>query len=483
MAVIVDSRHVKNAGIENRRRFIDRIKGQAKKAIMDSISDRKIGEIGKEGIDVNVNPNDISEPSIAHGKGGNNRHVHPGNKKYHRGQEIPKPNGGGGGGSGNGASASGEGEDDFVFHLSREEFLDLFFEDLELPNMTRKNLVESSQKIRRRAGYTTTGEANQINLLSTFMRRKGRLMATESPHYREMEEILQEMISVLSKYTPSLKTHFNKAQAEEDYLPLKFSVEALQQDVAEMKISARGVMSHEDESKIRDLELRLEEEEGKRSSIVRWDDVNDTRYNNYPEFPVPENKSVMFCVMDVSGSMDEEKKTFAKIFYFLLHTFLTRNYSTVDIVFIRHHERAKEVDEEEFFYSRETGGTIVSSALQMVDDIARERFLPQGYDVYMAQASDGDNFDHDIQASRDAIESILTYAQGVFYTEITRRPQQNLWKMYNEVKSTHSDNFWMGIIREKVDIAKVFRGFFAKTYNYNRADAVSAVNAYAAPSI
>jgi len=315
------------------------------------------------------------------------------------------------------------------------------------------------------------------------MRRKGRLMATESPHFKEMEEILQRMVSLLEKYTPNLKTHFNLALAEDDYLPIKYSVEALQKDVADMKAATTGLLSEEDSKELLRLEELFQEEEQKRESIVRWDDVNDTRYNNHPEFPVPENKSVMFCVMDVSGSMDEEKKTFAKLFYFLLHTFMTRNYDSVDIVFIRHHSVAKEVGEEEFFYSKESGGTVVSSALQLVDDIARARYLPKGHDVYMAQASDGDNFDNDIEKSRTALESILSYAQGVFYTEITRGEQQNLWKMYKEVRSQHTDNFWMGIIKEKTDITKVFRDFFAKTYNYDRANAVSAVQAYAEPGI
>ena len=74
----------------------------------------------------------------------------------------------------------------------------------------------------------------------------------------------------------------------------------------------------------------------------------------------------MFCVMDVSGSMDEAKKDIAKRFFILLYIFLTKNYENIELVFIRHHTSAKEVNEEEFFYSRETGGTVVSSALELM---------------------------------------------------------------------------------------------------------------------
>jgi len=72
----------------------------------------------------------------------------------------------------------------------------------------------------------------------------------------------------------------------------------------------------------------------------------------------------MFCLMDVSGSMDESRKDLAKRFFMLLYLFLKRNYDRIDVVFIRHHTVAKEVNEEDFFHSRESGGTVVSSALK-----------------------------------------------------------------------------------------------------------------------
>jgi len=68
----------------------------------------------------------------------------------------------------------------------------------------------------------------------------------------------------------------------------------------------------------------------------------------------------MFGIMDVSGSMGEWEKEMAKRFFMLLLLFLTYNYEKVDIVWIRHHSIASEVDEEEFFYSHQTGGTLVS---------------------------------------------------------------------------------------------------------------------------
>ena len=79
----------------------------------------------------------------------------------------------------------------------------------------------------------------------------------------------------------------------------------------------------------------------------------------------------MFCLMDVSGSMTQDIKEIAKRFFILLHMFLKRHYEKTEVVFIRHHTKADEVDEEEFFYSRETGGTVVSSALELMKQVVQ----------------------------------------------------------------------------------------------------------------
>lgn len=85
----------------------------------------------------------------------------------------------------------------------------------------------------------------------------------------------------------------------------------------------------------------------------------------------------------------------AKRFYILLYLFLSRTYKNVEVVYIRHHTQAKEVDEHEFFYSQETGGTIVSSALKLMDEVVKERYNPAQWNIYAAQASDGDNWADD----------------------------------------------------------------------------------------
>ena len=112
----------------------------------------------------------------------------------------------------------------------------------------------------------------------------------------------------------------------------------------------------------------------KKIDTVPFIDTFDLRFKNYERRPVPSSQAVMFCLMDVSGSMDQATKDIAKRFYVLLYLFLTRTYENVEVVFIRHHTQAKEVDEHEFFYSQETGGTIVSSALKLMTDVVSKPY-------------------------------------------------------------------------------------------------------------
>jgi uncharacterized sporulation protein YeaH/YhbH (DUF444 family) len=199
-----------------------------------------------------------------------------------------------------------------------------------------------------------------------------------------------------------------------------------------------------------------------RARAVPFIDTFDLRYANRVKQPQPTTQAVMFCIMDVSGSMDRARKDLAKRFFTLLYLFLKRNYEKIDVVFIRHHTVAKEVDEQEFFYSRETGGTVVSSALQMMADIMAERYPIASWNIYTAQASDGDNWHHDSPACRDLLlQRIMPHVRYFSYIEITPDRHQSLWEAYEEVKAQHP-NFAMRQIDGPADIYPVFRDLFRR---------------------
>jgi uncharacterized protein len=180
----------------------------------------------------------------------------------------------------------------------------------------------------------------------------------------------------------------------------------------------------------------------------------------------------MFCLMDVSGSMTEHMKDLAKRFYILLYIFLKRRYKNVDVVFIRHTHEASEVDEDTFFNSPETGGTVVSTALEEMAKVVADRYDPDSWNIYAAQASDGDNTasDNDRTASLLTRE-ILPICQYYAYLEVGRdaehfppgfiRRDSDLWQTYTSLIKNGAP-MAMRKVGHRRDIYPVFRELFAK---------------------
>ncbi|GGY66843.1 UPF0229 protein [Cellvibrio zantedeschiae] len=421
MSYIIDRRlNSKNKSAVNRQRFLRRYRDQIQKSVSDAVSNRSIRDIDKGG-KVSIPAKDIGEPVIHHGNGGHNTRVLPGNKQFTTGDKVNRPQGGAGGGGGKNASDSGEGEDDFSFTLSQEEFLDFMFEGLELPNLIKRQLsgVEEFKKVR--GGIANEGQPGRINIVRSLRAANMRRIALTAGKRKRLLE-LEEQLNLLDQ---------------------------------------------QEESK-RDLLLRQEilHEMTKLSHAIKrtpWLDTFDLKYNLQIKQPIPRSKAVMFCIMDVSGSMDQATKDIAKRFFILLYLFLQRNYEKTEIVFIRHHTSAKEVDEDEFFHSRETGGTVVSSSLKLMQEIIEDRYSPNEWNIYGAQASDGDNWGDDSANCKELMsEHLLPLCQYYSYIEITPHDHQALWRTYEEVQKEHSDKFSLQHIIGIEDIYPVFRELFHK---------------------
>jgi uncharacterized sporulation protein YeaH/YhbH (DUF444 family) len=420
---IIDRRLAgKNKSIGNRERFLRRHKEQIREAVKRAIDGRGIRDI-ERGEDIHIPKRDLTEPVFGHGQGGMREVVHPGNQEYIRGDRIERPKGGqGGGGSGSGqASDQGEGEDDFVFALSKEEFMQVFFEDLALPHLVRTQLAEVPEWKTHRAGYSSDGTPNNLHVVRSMRGAIGRRIAIGAGSRRE----LREMEAKLEELKVALKPGDTIAEAE----------------------------IHELEEQITALRARLER--------IPYLDPIDLRFRNRVRVPVPTSKAVMFCLMDVSGSMDEGRKELSKRFFILLYLFLTRHYEKIELVFIRHHTQAQEVDEENFFHARETGGTVVSSALVLMDEIIRERYNPSEWNIYGAQASDGDNWHHDSGRCRELLnDKILPLCRYYAYVQVAEE-EQNLWEEYTQLLDVHR-HFAMRKATSQDQIYPVFRDLFKK---------------------
>ncbi|MCG8547648.1 MAG: YeaH/YhbH family protein [Alphaproteobacteria bacterium] len=431
MRHFVDRRlNPKDKNLGNRQRFMRRARAQIKKVVNDSIKNRSITNVD-EGETVSIPTKGIGEPRFHHSPtGGYRERVFPGNKEFNAGDKIQKPVQGGGEG-GKKASDQGEAEDAFTFELTREEFLDIYFEDLELPDLVKKDLKEIKSFQYQRAGYSLTGTPNQISVRRTIRHSLGRRIAMSRPKLEEVE-LVQEEID---------------------------------------RIEDEGPQSETDLSRLAALKERLEKLVESRRSIPYLDPV-DIRYKRLERTPKPNTKAVMFCLMDVSGSMGEREKELAKRFFILLHLFLKRRYRQTDIVFIRHTHEASEVDEETFFYSRESGGTVVSTALTEMLKVLRDRYPPDSWNVYAAQASDGDNFPDDGDRCVNLLQNeIMPLCQYFAYVEIIDERELDmfqapnagaeLWQAYQIVRENWS-NFEMKHIARPGDIYPVFRELFAK---------------------
>jgi uncharacterized sporulation protein YeaH/YhbH (DUF444 family) len=413
---IIDRRFdSKNKSAANRGRFLKRFRGQIRKAVADAIAQRSIKDIDKDER-VGIPAKDISEPQFSLGRGGRRVRVLPGNDRFGRGDQLDRPPDAAAG-QGRGGSPDGQGIDDFAFTLTKEEFLDIFFDDLALPDLVKTQLAHIEEYRRVRAGFTQTGVPTNLSIVRSLRGAAGRRIAVGTPFATRLRELEKRLEGLLA------------SRVESD------------PEVVELR------------NEIARLRARIER--------IPFIDSFDLRYRNRVLVPQPSTQAVMFCLMDVSGSMDEERKLIAKRFFMLLYIFLTRSYERIDVVFIRHHIQAFEVDEDDFFRSRETGGTVVSTALDLMQRIIRERYSTALWNIYGAQASDGDNWDNDSPHCRELlVDTILPLVQYFAYIEIAPEPQ-NLWLEYQKLLDGH-ENFAMQRIAELTDIYPVFRELFAR---------------------
>jgi len=413
---IVDRRLNPNSkSLENRQLFLRRAKAQVQDAVRTASGGRDMGK-ALEGGEVSIPSDGVREPRLRTVPGDVQDHILPGNKTFSEGDVLPRP----GGGGGRGGAGEGDGEDAFRFMLTREEFLEMFLDDLELPDMAKRRMASVEREGLRRAGYQTSGSPTSMSIGRTMQLALVRRTALKRP------------------------TSANLA--------------ALEAELAECK----------DEARRKTLTAEIEAAKTRMRRIPYIDPI-DVRYRRFEVEPRPVARAVMFCLMDVSGSMTEHMKDLAKRFFLLLYVFLTRRYKQVDVVFIRHTDKAEEVDEDTFFRSPASGGTLVSSALAAMARIVGERYSPNDWNIYAAQASDGDNAHGDGQVTAQLLtEAVLPVCQYFAYLEVgatshlrQSMPESPLWTLYERLQEEGAP-LSMRRVEDRNEIFPVFRELFRK---------------------
>ncbi len=419
---IIDRRpnpHGKN--LENRQRVLARARGAVARATQAAIDQGTLREVGRDQA-VTIPADALQEPSFhTVFSSGQRQVVLSGNREFSTGDRLARPKGGGGGGSGAG-QGGGEGEEGFRFVLTRDEFLDLFFEDLELPDLVKKQIVTTETMSPVRSGNSIDGSPSQIDMARTLRQSMARRIGLRRPKPPEVVA-LEQAIALLEASG----------------------------DDAERLVALQAELA---------LALR-------RMARVPWVDSVDLRYRRYTMTPKPSARAVMFCLMDVSGSMTEQMKDLSKRFFLLLHVFLERRYKRVELVFIRHTETAEEVDEQTFFTDPRTGGTVVSTALAEFARIQRARYPHDSWNIYAAQASDGDNSGSDTLKAVTMLENdILPLVQHFAYIEVAHsaaqiRGETDLWRGYDPL-SRREPRLAMRRVSDPRDIFPVFRDLFGR---------------------
>lgn len=408
---IIDRRKTnKNKSVGNRQKFIKRYKSRIKRSV-DAISDTKgITDILKDR-KITIDQDEIEEPNFNFDMSTGERDViFTGNKTLQKGDKIRKPPESDE--DGTEGSDTGEGFNEFSFTLTKEEFLELYFSDMKLPDFIKESMKGSHKWKMKRSGYSKEGIPPRLDLLKTLKQSMARRIATKS----------------ICECVPEINATRWAAIGQDDCV----------------KCEGTGIKNQ------------------------RYLDDIDLRYKHFTKYPFPVKQATMILLMDVSGSMGEFEKMLAKKFFLLLYLFLNKVYKNVDVIFISHTQDAQEVTEHEFFYSQETGGTIVSSGLQKAKDIIDSRINLNETNVYIAQASDGDNWPGEENTVTSLMEDLLSKVQYFAYiqTEEARRREQkarygvnDIYTLYAELQAKHI-NLRAKNVNSEAEVYPVLRSLF-----------------------
>lgn len=414
----------------NRERLLRREHAAIKEKIRESLLKGKIKNFGsEESRKIKISQKNLQEPAFRHSGSGIYDYVLPGNKFFKKGDMVPRPQGSDGHG-GSGGSSDGEGQEDFLFEMSEEAYLELLLDDLKLPDMVKKRLTGSEEKQRRNAGFTKEGPLSRASIPRSFGQARIRRKASILPRERKIRELMIERVNI---------------------------EEELKEDPCASSNDSRRMRIEEIDREIEGLRRKIR--------ATPFLDPIDMSYKNFVEEPKPVANAVMLCIIDASASVTEDMKELAKIFFWLLLRFLTRNYKHVEVVFIRHTSTAKEVDEEEFFKGQETGGTVISTAYEEMIKIIAERFPLEEWNIYGCQGSDGDNFHDDMDKAVELLgQHILPIVQYFAYVEIRRNEMTkgDIWERFVSLATANSRIFAMAHVQKKEDIYPVFRSLFER---------------------
>lgn len=187
---------------------------------------------------------------------------------------------------------------------------------------------------------------------------------------------------------------------------------------------------------------------------------DDLRYKTWEEEPHKQAHAVVLAMMDTSGSMGSFEKYIARSFFFWMVRFLRTRYRDVEILFLAHDTRAREVTEQQFFTKGESGGTRCSSVYSLALDIIAERYPGSRYNIYPFHFSDGDNFPSDNEPSVELMRQLIDASVATGYGEIVGQRHDQNGTLMSHFEQIDDDKFTSVTVRAKRDVYDALRAFF-----------------------
>lgn len=192
---------------------------------------------------------------------------------------------------------------------------------------------------------------------------------------------------------------------------------------------------------------------------------SDMRYrasNSVVEF---ENSAVVIYMMDVSGSMGDEQKEIVRTESFWINLWLKHQYKNIEVRYIIHDATAKEVDEETFFRTRESGGTLISSAYKLCQDIIEKDYNPSEWNIYPFHFSDGDNWStDDTKLCLEILDNFIIPSSNIFcYGQVeSRYGSGQFYKDLHARYGERSEQMILSKIKNKEAILDSIKEFLGK---------------------
>lgn len=439
--IFVDRRRTgRGKSLPNRQKLLDRIRESIRAAKPGDIDAGGVGNAAKTSSKQLANPVKVARDALAEptfryaSRTGELEIILPGNDKWLKGDEFPLDGEGDGGGGGSGPGE--DGEDDFVINISRSEFYDVFFEDCELPDMEQTAEKELPEAVNKPAGFQKEGNPGQFSVIRSYRNSIGRRRALTFDDREELEEL----------------------EARKDAL-------MLDNDLRDGMDHALWV------AELTRIQARIDEIKDRIEKMPLFEHV-DHRYRKTEKVLVKSAEATLIMGMDVSGSMDEERKRLARKIFSLQYAFIKRKYPNTDLVFIEHTDKPEEVDEETFFTSRKNGGTIISPAIALAHTIVKERYDASQTNLYFSYAGDGDNWESDNKEVMAEFEErgFLSKLRHAVYTQVGQEMpgwhgepggQAKFWTMMTSVANTNK-KLHMIKVEDETQVFSAFKKVYGK---------------------